>query len=152
MQKASWWFVLIFLDALAVLFTFWISSRRFIKPREHKNTCPLVWFHWAFLPSGRELLVHLAEYLLHSSQLSQQIIPSARYLVNCPLTDEIKAFKSARSEITGTVSSCVPPSWLTASTFGFFPLWTQMASPVGVRGGVWVGTTRLGDTTRAGKT
>ena len=42
-QKASWWFVLIFLDALAVLFTFWISSRRFMKPREHKNTCPLVW-------------------------------------------------------------------------------------------------------------
>ena len=24
-------------------FTFWISSRRFIKPREHKNTYPLAW-------------------------------------------------------------------------------------------------------------
>ena len=42
MQKALWWFVLIFLDALAVLFTFWISSQSFIKPREHKNSCPLV--------------------------------------------------------------------------------------------------------------
>ena len=27
----------------AVLFTFWILSRCFIKAREHKNTCPLVW-------------------------------------------------------------------------------------------------------------
>ena len=37
MQKALWWFVLIFLDALAVLCTFWISSWRFIKPRQHKT-------------------------------------------------------------------------------------------------------------------
>ena len=44
MQKASWWFVLIFWDALTVLFTFWISSRCFIKAKEHKNTCPRVWF------------------------------------------------------------------------------------------------------------
>ena len=42
MQKASWWFVLIFLGTLAVLFTFWISSQCFIKARVHKNTCPLV--------------------------------------------------------------------------------------------------------------
>ena len=42
MLKAWWWFVLIFLVALTVLFTFWISSRRFIKAVEHKNTCPLV--------------------------------------------------------------------------------------------------------------
>ena len=49
MQKALWWFVFVFLDALAVLFTFWISSRCFIKPRVHKNTCPLVWIVFSLL-------------------------------------------------------------------------------------------------------
>ena len=38
-----------------MLFTFWISSQRFIKAREHKNTCPLVWIvdlHFGSLAAG----------------------------------------------------------------------------------------------------
>ena len=50
-KKALWWLVLIFLDALAVLFTFWISSQCFIKVIEHKNTCPLSMIFVVFVPT-----------------------------------------------------------------------------------------------------